>query len=165
MAVQPYRMHSESAKKMTSPSTLLSPATPSPGDAAFVPTTAVEDVAVAAAVVLLVAPLELGPEVTATLVSTRVQLAVVVVLQVGIGGLLVEKVVLVQSQSSGTAFADTLATMLLLLPLPAVKIVVGGCAAQDRLVVLARTAVRSVDEARMTRAEENVKPQVGAWWI
>lgn len=78
-AVAAYRIHSDSAKKMTSPSTLLSPATPSPGDAALVPTTAVVDVAVAAVAFV-------GPAVSEALPMTvtesvSVQFTVLVVLR------------------------------------------------------------------------------------
>lgn len=41
-----YNRHSDSAKKTTNPITLLSPARPSPGDAALVPTTTGEEVGV-----------------------------------------------------------------------------------------------------------------------
>lgn len=95
---------------MTSPSTLLSPATPSPGDAALVPTTAVVDVVVAA--VAFVGPAVSEPLPMTVTESVRVQFTVLVVLRPdhdGAGGWsiveIVEDVEFVQLEVASTATA------------------------------------------------------------
>lgn len=143
-AAAAYRMHSDSAKKMTSPSTLLSPAMPSPGDAALVPTTAVVD-AVAVAVAFA------GPAVSEPLpmtvtASVRVQLTVLVVLRPdhdGAGGSsTVEMVVDVELAQLEVASTATAA-------------VVDGarCCAHERAGVPARAAA--------TKAEERISRGTG----
>lgn len=150
-----YRRHSDSAKKMTSPSTLLSPATPSPGDAALVPTTTAVDVGVAAAEVALAASegddedeeIESAEASPAPVTSVTVQLAVLVVLQNGEGGTSSAAVVVVLAQLEVAAATSTS-------PLPALAS--GACCAHDRPVALARTVVMRVEEARMVTRRECV---------
>lgn len=151
---------------MTSPSTLLSPATPSPGDAALVPTTTVVGVGLTADVAFNPSEDEdeeeeepgLAEEApTAPVASVTVQLAVVVVLHDGEGGTSSPVVVIVVVVSAQLEVAAT-ATSAPLLP-----VVASGacCAAHDRPTALARAAVIRLVAERMARRGRSQKRKSG----